>query len=228
MSEPAVTLQVWRLPARDVAAAVTAGAVTARRLRRRHDVRFVKLLGTASAQFVPTATTPRRWAVLTCWSRAPDASVFARWDERADERLVLSLRTLSSRGTWDGRAPFVPDPGPRWGGRIVVLTRATLRPAAAARFYRSVSPVAREVRAAPGCRAAFGIGEAPLLRQGTVSVWDSADAMRAFAYRSPQHRRVVDVTPSRRWYAEEMFTSFALLHADGTLDGSPLIPAEAA
>ena len=42
-----VTLQVWQVPGRDVAAAVVAGRVMLRRLRRRPDVSFVKVLGTA-------------------------------------------------------------------------------------------------------------------------------------------------------------------------------------
>jgi len=225
---PMVTLHVWRVPARDVAAAVAAGRLAGRRLRRRSDVRFAKVLGTASARFVPWAATPRRWAILTCWTASPDLTSFGWWDEHCDERAVLSLRTLSVRGTWDGCAPFVADAGARWDGRIVVLTRATLRPLAAVAFYRAVSPVARELRAAAGCRTAFGVGEAPLLRQGTISIWDSADAMSDFAYRSPQHRRVVDVTPSRGWYREELFARFALLHTEGVVDGTPLVSAEAA
>jgi heme-degrading monooxygenase HmoA len=71
-----------------------------------------------------------------------------------------------------------------------------------------------------GCRVAFGIGEAPVVRQGTVSIWESAEAMKAFAYRSPQHAAVVAATPEQNWYAEELFTRFALLDATGTIDGT--------
>ena len=70
-----------------------------------------------------------------------------------------------------------------------------------------------------GWRIAFGIGEAPLLRQGTISVWSSAEAMKTFAYRSPQHAAAVAATPEQNWYAEELFTRFALLDATGTIDG---------
>lgn len=223
-----VTLHVWRVPARATAAALVASRVTAMRMRRRDDVRFAKVLGTASARFVPTATTLRRWAVLTCWASEPDPSVFGWWDGHADERAELSLQPLSVRGSWDGRTPFAATERTRWDGAVVAVTRATLRPAAASRFYRAVGPVARELRSMSGCRAAFGIGEAPLMRQGTVSVWESAEAMRAFAYRSPAHRHVVDVTPAQRWYREEMFARFALLHARGTLDGVTLDQAVAA
>lgn len=217
-----VTLQVWQVPMRDVAAAVVAAAVTARRLRRRRDVLFTKVLGTASARFVPAAATPRRWAVLTRWAGEPDPSPFAWWDGHADDTVRLSLRTLTARGSWDGRAPFVPDASSRWDGRLVALTRASLRPSRAVTFYRAVPAIACELRAAAGCRAAFGVGEAPVLRQGTVSVWESADAMRAFAHGSPRHAEAVRVTPRERWYAEEMFVTFALLHTEGSLDAPVL------
>ena len=46
------------------------------------------------------------------------------------------------------------------------------------------------------------------------------DAMTAFAYRSPQHAAVVAATPQQNWYAEELFTRFALLAATGTIDGA--------
>jgi hypothetical protein len=217
---PTVTLQVWRVPARQVPAAVVAARATLRRLRRRSDVSFVKVLGTASSAFVPTAATPRRWAALTCWRDRPEP-VEPWWEEHADEQASLAMRALSSRGTWDGHAPFaVADAaGPEWNGAVVALTRSTVRLRRAARFYRAVPPVAAELRAATGCRAAFGIGEAPVLRQGTVSIWDGADAMTDFAYRSPRHRAVVRATPDERWYAEELFTRFALVAAAGSIDG---------
>jgi len=130
------------------------------------------------------------------------------------------LRPLSSRGRWDGRDPFVVQPSDDWSGPVVVLTRSTLRLRAAHRFYRAVPPVAAELRRVSGCRLALGIGEAPIVRQGTLSIWESAEAVKAFAYRSPEHAAVIAATPEQRWYAEELFTRFALLEATGTIDGT--------
>jgi hypothetical protein len=218
----AVTLQVWRVPVRDVAAAVVAGRAMLRRLRGRPDVSFVKVLGTASTAFVPTAATPRRWAALTCWRGEPEP-LSPWWDDHADEHAALALRPLSSRGTWDGHAPFVvPEGAAPWDGPVVALTRSTLRLIRARRFYRAIPPVAAELRSAPGCRAAIGIGEAPVLRQGTVSVWDDSDSMTKFAYGSARHRAAVTATPSEGWYAEELFTRFALVGSTGSIDGRSL------
>ena len=219
-----VTLHVWQVPARLVPAAVVASQLTLRRLRRRPDVSFAKVLGTASTAFLPTALTPRRWAALTCWRGAPGdcAPWFAR---HAEESATLSLQPLSSRGTWDGREPFGPlqqsdaSSDPTSYAATLVLTRSTLRLSRAAHFYRTIPPIAAELQAATGCRVAFGIGEAPIRRQGTVSLWSSAREMAAFAYAAPHHRAAIEATPDQRWYAEELFARFAVIDASGSIDG---------
>ena len=216
-----VTLRVWQVRRRDVPAALLAGRRTVRRLRCRDDVTFAKVLGTATDAFLPTTATLHRWAALYC-QRGHQPVGEPWWERHAVEQASMTLLPLSSRGRWDGHEPFaVAPPSERtWSGPVVVLTRSTLRLRSVRRFYRAVPPVAAELRRTSGCRTAFGIGERPLARQGTVSVWDSADAMTAFAYRSPEHAAVVAATPDERWYAEEMFTRFALLDASGTIDGA--------
>ena len=42
----------------------------------------------------------------------------------------------------------------------------------------------------PGLRFAVGVGEAPVGLQGTVSVWESARALRGFAYGGAAHQAV--------------------------------------
>ena len=93
---------------------------------------------------------------------------------------------------------------------LEALTRARLRPAKALTFWRAVPPVAAELHRAPGLLARFGVGEAPLGWQGTVSVWRGATDLTRFAYRQPEHRAVVARTPADRWYAENLFARFAV------------------
>jgi hypothetical protein len=100
-------------------------------------------------------------------------------------------------------------------GPVVVLTRARLRAARAAAFWRAIPDVASTLPAAPGLLAAFGIGEAPLGWQGTVSVWRDTTDLVGFAYGRPEHRAAVVATPVRRWYAEELFARFTVLDVDG-------------
>ncbi|MEN3609927.1 monooxygenase [Plantactinospora sp. ZYX-F-223] len=161
----------------------------------------------------------------------------------------LDLRPLASRGRWSGVEPFggvprsgaetfgvprsgvepsggVPRSGPDGapagtapGRPVLALTRARLRPLRAGTFWRAVPPVAAALRDAPGLLARFGIGEAPLGWQGTVSVWRNATYLRQFAYRSPEHRAAIARTTSQRWYAEELFARFEV----GNLAGDPAV-----
>jgi hypothetical protein len=98
---------------------------------------------------------------------------------------------------------------------VLALTRARLRARRAATFWRAVPPVAAALAAAPGLLARFGIGEAPIGWQGTVSVWRSPADLATFAYRSPQHRAVIARTPTAGWYAEELFARFAVREVFG-------------
>ena len=100
-------------------------------------------------------------------------------------------------------------------GMVLAITRARLRPTRAIAFYRAIAPVAREVGRAPGLLARFGIGEAPIGWQGTVSLWRDAADLTRFAYRQPEHRAVIARTPTDRWYAEELFARFAVRDLTG-------------
>lgn len=187
---------------------------------------FTVALGTAGPRFVPADTTPRRWVVVTtcpAGTATGDAAV-AWWRARAAEWATLTLRPLWSRGRWRGRAPFgegelAAAEAVDTAAPVAAITRATLRVRRAGAFYRAVPAVAAAAVATPGLLLALGIGEAPLLRQGTLSVWRSLDAMRAFAHHSPAHAAAVRATPRVGWYGEEMFTRFAVEEATGTVDG---------
>ncbi|GIF37739.1 spheroidene monooxygenase [Actinoplanes xinjiangensis] len=181
---------------------------------RRHlsAVRFGKFLGTGTgATFGPGDTDLTRWAAIT----VSDAPVrFPQWDAIAEEQARVDLEPLVSRGEWSGRSPFRPT-GRKTDGMVVALTRARLRPTRALRFWRAVPAVAREVADAPGLLARFGLGEAPIGWQGTVSVWRSTADLTAFAYRQPEHRAVIARTPTDGWYAEELFARFAVRDLTG-------------
>lgn len=203
-----VTLHVWRVSRRELGTAYLRMATEPRRLRALPGVRFAKVLGTGrGVTFGPGDADPTRFAALVVWhSETGDVS---KVDERWSRKVRLDLTPLSSRGTWAGANPFETTSGPR-DGPVLVLTRARLRPAKMLAFWRAIPQVAREVDAAPGLLARFGIGEAPIGWQGTVSLWHTVTDLVQFAYRQPEHRAVVARTPVDRWYAEELFARFAV------------------
>jgi len=224
-----VTLHVWRVPRRRVVGALWRVARDRRRLRRAPGVRFAKFLGTgAGRHFGAGRADLTRWAAVIAWDGPDSAAAFAHtpvaraWQALASAACRLDLRPVASRGSWAGQAPFgtstegaaaAKDPG-----RVLALTRARLRPTRALRFWRAIEPVGTAAGRAPGLLAAFGVGEAPVGWQGTVSLWRSLRDLVEFAYRNPHHRDAIARTPTHRWYAEELFARFAVLSVTGDRD----------
>ncbi|MGH3744140.1 MAG: monooxygenase [Mycobacteriales bacterium] len=191
-------------------------AVDRVRIRR---LPFARLLGTARG-FDLASTDLHRWLLMVDTDGSFETSSVVRgWDALASERATLTLRPLASRGTWGGRDPF--GSGTRWDGPVLSLTHARLSPRRMAGFSRALPPVAEAALAADGLRWWMGFGEAPVGFKGTLTAWSSSAAASDFAFRSDVHVDVIRRTPVERWYAEELFTRFALLDADGTLDGLP-------
>jgi hypothetical protein len=216
-----VTLHVWRVPRRAVPRALARIALDRRRLRATPGVRFAKLLGTGTGEgFGPADADPTRYAALVVWSGAEAAAGFAgspvarAWERLATGQVRFDLRPLASRGRWSGAEPFGAPSGTA-EETVLALTRARLRPRRAVAFWRAVPPIAAEVARAPGLLARFGIGEAPIGWQGTVSVWRNTADLVQFAYRQPQHRAAILRTPAEGWYAEDLFARFAVLDVTG-------------
>jgi hypothetical protein len=216
-----VTLHAWRVPRRAVPHALARLAFDRSRLRAMPGVRFAKLLGTGTGQsFGPADADLTRYAALVVWSGAEPAEAFAgspvarAWESLATGQIRIDLRPLASRGRWSGVEPFGTPKGTA-EGTVLALTRARLRPRRAVTFWRAVPPVAEAVATAPGLLSRFGIGEAPIGWQGTVSVWRNTADLVEFAYRHPQHRAAILRTPAEGWYAEDLFARFAVLDVMG-------------
>jgi hypothetical protein len=186
-----VTLHVWRVSRSELGTAWLRMATEPRRLRAMPGVRFAKVFGTGrGVTFGLGDADPTRFGALVVWDfKNGDVS---RVDEHWRHKVRLDLTPLHHDGP------------------VLALTRARLRPSRAMGFWRAIPPVAREAGAAPGLLARFGIGEAPIGWQGTVSLWRGAADLVRFAYRQPEHRAVVARTRTDRWYAEELFARFAV------------------
>lgn len=207
---------------------------------------FWRLLGSGRGASTSMGADLRRWALLAVWRDErdldrflSDSPVAARWRSEARESWQVRLVPLASRGRWNGVDPFGPLPNgtsglPRGdasgfspggarldpGGPVAVLTRASIRPARLVAFYRSVPGVDRLLAEQEGCLASVGVGEWPLARQGTFSLWRDAAAVRDFAHRGSAHRRVIGRTRAEGWYSEELFARFSPYASEGTWDGA--------
>ena len=119
---------------------------------------------------------------------------------------ILVVDDESSDGT--------AEPGP-----VAVLTRATVRVRHWPAFIGAGRRVSAEVAAAPGLLAVVGIGEAPVGRQATFSLWRSTADAHAFAYGRPDHLDAVRRTRAEGWYGEQLFARFQPYGSAGTWDG---------
>lgn len=126
---------------------------------------------------------------------------------------ALLLEPKEGHGLWNGREVFgsLERKAGDWEGPIAVMTRATIRLSKAKAFWKHVDQVAQQMAGAPGFITSYGIGEVPFIKQATFSIWESKQAMQAFAYQMHEHREVIKKTYAEKWYSEEMFVRFRII-----------------
>jgi hypothetical protein len=148
---------------------------------------------------------------------ANDAPVTRAYRDRAHESLLALLRATSCRGSWGGASLAVTAQA-QADAPMAALTRASIRLRHAARFWRHAPATHDGIARAEGCRLAVGLGEAPLLRQATFSLWDNAQAMDNYA-RSGAHLAAIQGATQQGWFSESMFVRFAPISITGEWHG---------
>ncbi len=187
---------------------------------------MAKLCGSGTGEgFTPVPNTGV-YGILATW---PDhatarralfgADIFRRYGRMAVEQLTIFATPLSARGMWDGRAPFTPNPAAYVNGPVAILTRATIRPGAAMGFWRYEPAISAAIGADPNVIFKIGIGEAPLLRQITFSIWPNIASMTAFARQDGPHARAIQAVRDGDWFSEELYARFRVDEVQGTWAG---------
>jgi hypothetical protein len=146
-----------------------------------------------------------------------DGDIVEAYRAHAGELCLVKLRATSCRGSWGGQSIGVSAEVPD-GRPVASLTRASIRPHKALRFWSRSPPAEAALERAEGCLLAMGLGEAPLLRQATFSVWQSQAAMDAYA-RSGAHQDAIRASVQGDWFSESMFVRFVPLQLSGRWKG---------
>jgi len=193
-------------------------------LRHERGLRFARVLGSGHEGgfgLRPSGSRQGLFLVFDDEARAREfilrSPVAARYRAHAREFCVALLRAISCKGSWSGVA-MTPEAVPQRGGPVAALTRASIRPGKLAAFWRHSPPSEAALAAAPGCTLAVGLGEAPLLRQCTFSLWESVAAMDTYA-RSGAHLQAIRSAYAGDFFTESMFVRFELLELRGTWKG---------
>lgn len=198
-------------------------------MARTPDIGFWKLFGSGVGEgFTPVPNTAV-YAILATWpdreiaqEQTTNAGVFARYRARAAESWTVFLSTTSSRGEWSGQSPFSPETAPMQGP-LAALTRATLRPKVALKFWQEVPDISGVIGTDRNVIFKIGIGEVPWLQQVTFSIWPSEKTMAEFARRDGPHARAIRAVRDGDWFREELYARFVVVGDTGTWGGkSPL------
>lgn len=189
-------------------------------------ISFWKLLGSGKGGGFRKKPDWQQWAMLVVHRQPPSTlmpgelygSFVDRWLKywRCSCRTLL-LEPIEGHGSWDGKAAFgtLGSDKFRSGERIAVLTRATIQLSKLKQFWKHVPALNKQMKNATGLMESLSIGELPLIKQATFSVWENMDQMKLFAYNMQQHVEVVKKTRNENWYREQMFVRFRILDDSG-------------
>ena len=195
-------------------------------LFRMQGLRFAKVLGSGfegGFGLKPSLTRQGLFCVFQ-GEAAADAFLRSPWLQAAQPHLQewcwLKLQPFSSRGSWSSEvitcSVSEPDQGP-----VASLTRASIRWSRLRPFWRHAPPAEQALASSQGCLLAVGLGEAPVVRQATFSVWQSIDHMNAYA-RSGAHLQAIQTAYRQQHFSESMFVRYSVLGQGGQWKGVSL------
>lgn len=195
---------------------------------------FSKVMGSGAGGGFGLRPSPSHQGLITLFDHVDSARAFLdgptalAYRERATDFWCGLLEVESARGSWDGQA---------WGATTVTqlgahgvaanddtllddtrplaaLTRASIRPAKAMEFWRNAPATQTAMQHARGCTLAMGLGEAPLVRQCTFSLWQDTPSMLEFAHHGA-HQQAIEAAYRHHFFSESLFVRMRLLDQRG-------------
>lgn len=193
---------------------------------------FAKVMGSGHGGGFTLRPSPSHQGLVCRFAKADQAREFLLSNfvkaaqERSREFWTGMFGVTSSRGHWDHQSweATSPEEGAATHAHpkvMGVLTRASIRPSKAMAFWRHAPATQQDLDVAPGCMLAIGLGEAPLLRQCTFSLWDATDSMERYAHHD-SHLQAIQATYRHQFFSESLFVRMELLFMKGQWKGKDL------
>ena len=146
-----------------------------------------------------------------------DSQIITNYTENASTFSHILMHSIKAHGQWSKQEPFKASRTYDSTKSIAVITRATIKPKLANKFWRYVPSVSKSMIGHKGLIYSKGIGEWPIFMQATFSLWTNGDDMMNYAYKNKKHADMVKKTRELGWYSEELFSRFHPFKVRGTL-----------
>jgi len=151
---------------------------------------------------------------------SPDAQLYR---DKSREWWQGLLVVNSCRGTWNSQGwqsqGFLDElEVQNYQGPVASLTRGSIRASKAPAFWRYTPAAQEDLHQALGCELAVGLGEAPVVRQCTFSVWDNTASMMNYS-RQGAHMKAIAAANKHQFFTESMFVRMQILQMVGEWKG---------
>ncbi|HMP29670.1 MAG TPA: hypothetical protein PKD85_08715 [Saprospiraceae bacterium] len=180
---------------------------------------FSKMMGSGHGEGFSIKPNFGVYAAMLVWKDASFINAFETTFQPFLDYLTLTSKVqkiyatpYKFHGTWDQKTPFVCSQNQPPSLERLILTRATIKLSKLYKFWKHVPKTSKAIAKAEGRRFSIGIGEWPWVQQATLSIWDSEEYMKNYAYNNEAHLQAIKMTKDLDWYKEEMFTRFYILH----------------
>ena len=164
----------------------------------------------------------RRIVVVTHWADEDSLDAY----ELPEEGWRARLRPLRRFGSWPGIPDDVPTKrATAYTGPSVVLTLGRVRLRRVRQFIKTSTIAEAAVGSAPGGVWATGFAKPPFV--ATCSLWESTEALAAYAYGVPggPHPQAIAADRANPFHRRSAFVRFEPVSITGSLDGRNPLPA---
>ena len=179
---------------------------------------FFKLLGTGSKNGFSVFPDFSNYVIISSWRDDSYRKEFVEKNEimttilsKCHKRIELKIDPYEFKGSWHKINPFKNDSSYK-GEKILIITRARVKFQKLLEFLTSTSKASKSIKNHSGALYYKGVGELPIIEQSTISIWETEEKMKMYAYSNSDHMKIISKARKRRWYSEELFVRCNIIH----------------